>query len=148
MMKDISKAISVFLFFSMLIAACGVVTAVPKVTATSTTTALPTATYSPSETPTSVPTITPTSTPVSLLPAFVPSNDPQKTASDYKLRPWLEEDYGYILDSIQDIDNDVFEIPYSKIPDYMAVFQSERLLRFPDSPEVENRLWEMVLTKP
>ncbi len=95
-MKNIAKVISIVLFFSVLITSCAPVTAVPTLTPTFIATALPTSTPTPLRTPTSSPTIMPTSTPGSNLQGFLASSGPQKPASFYKLRSWLERDYGYI----------------------------------------------------
>lgn len=148
-MKVVSKTFSVILLGSILLSACGAVTAVPTVTPTLTATALPTETYIPSLTPTPSPTILPSSTPTSSLPVFKSSNGPEKDISHYKLRPWQEFDYGYILDNVGNINrNEGFDISYYKISDYLTAFQLEKMLMFQNSPEYSNGLWEIQSLKP
>jgi hypothetical protein len=148
-MRIISKALSIILLGSIFLNSCGAVTPIPAATPTVTATITPTKTYTPTPVPTSLPTITPTSTPTSSLPAFKSSKGPEKNISFYKLRPWHEFDYGYILKNVDDINNnDEFDISYYKISDYLAAFQLERLLMFPDSHEYDDDLWNIQSVKP
>ena len=140
------KKVIWLIIVSIILGACGPITPIPTVTPTLTATELPTATYTPSPTLTPSPTAVPSSTPVSSLPVFRTSNGPEKSESYYKLRPWYEFDYGYILNNIAN--DSEFDLSYYKISDYLATFQKERLLMFPNSPEYNDVLWKIQSSKP
>jgi hypothetical protein len=133
------------LSFAFLAAGCA---AKPNVTASPatarTTRPAPTATVTATLQP------APTSTfAISSLPSFSPSNKPDRELSGYQLRVWTEVDSIALLQGFQDLVKDKQDqVPYDMVSDYSVAFQSERLLRYPDSPARTDVLWDILLNKP
>ncbi len=103
----------------------------------------------PSATPTSTVVLTPTETKAPLVLSLVSSDGPDMGVDSYQLREWDEQDYKKLIGSLGDMIGDKDgQIPYGMAPDYRMAFQSERLLKFPDSPAREDVIWEMLSENP
>ncbi|HSA99098.1 MAG TPA: hypothetical protein VLE49_00500 [Anaerolineales bacterium] len=95
--------------------------------------------------PSALPTVT--STPFVL--HLSPSDGLEKGVSSYRLRRWNEDNYAQIVESLNRlVDDEQNQIPYFMKPDYQVVFQLEHLLRYPDSSDRDDVLWDILIEDP
>lgn len=74
---------------------------------------------------------------------------PEKDAAYYKFRSWDEKDYSDFESLIAgETDNTRFDVPYFYIPKSLVVFQTEQLLKFPNSTNYEDTRWGILINNP
>lgn len=102
-----------------------------------------------SETPFSENTVVPSATPEVVNTLTSTPVLPEKDVTSYRFRSWSEEDYSDFENLITgEIDNIRFDIPYFHIPKSVIVFQTEQLLKFPNSTSYEDTRWDVLINNP
>ncbi len=118
-LKAVSKVIFIFLFFSVLIASCAPVTAVPTVTPTFTVTPYPTIT----------PTLEVAVEEQEAIPTQIWKNlPPSQLVNQYKLVPWSPKFYETMTDLLDRVNEKYYPYLYHQSNDFRAAFASEAWL--------------------
>lgn len=155
-MRSIVKAVSIFLFFSVLLTSCMPVTPVPTSTVTPSITVLPTHTSIPEPSVTATPNIVNAMFPIPtyhVMPdgALTPRTTPVPESSSMKLKELSEKD---LLDFIQEINKQSYEY-YPPLIDWWTISRfiesqkpvalaiQEFLYRYPSSSVADELRWRL-----